>query len=107
GLFLRVLRVLCGESAPLQKTEARSPGSRTWLVLLLALIAGCTTDRNSQAPSRAAGAAKSGEPEWFVERAQETGIDFVHFNGMSGEFYFPENMAPGVALLDYDNDGDL
>ena len=26
---------------------------------------------------------------------------------MSGEFYFPENMAPGVAMFDYDNDGDL
>ena len=24
-----------------------------------------------------------------------------------GEFYYPEIMAPGVALLDYDNDGDL
>jgi len=26
---------------------------------------------------------------------------------MSGEFYYPEIMAPGVALFDYDNDGDL
>ena len=26
---------------------------------------------------------------------------------MSGEQYYPEIMAPGVALLDYDNDGDL
>ena len=34
-------------------------------------------------------------------------MDFVHFNGMSGELYYPEIMAPGVALLDYDNDGDL
>src|SRR5688572_23438354 len=45
--------------------------------------------------------------EWFTERAQETGLDFVHFNGMTGEFYYPEIMAPGVGLLDYDNDGDL
>ena len=50
---------------------------------------------------------RDGEDEWFVERAEETGLDFVHFNGMSGEFYFPEIMAPGVGLLDYDNDGDL
>src|SRR5262249_16626487 len=34
-------------------------------------------------------------------------LDFVHFNGMSGEFYYPEIMAPGVALIDFDNDGDL
>ena len=26
---------------------------------------------------------------------------------MSGKFYYPEIMAPGVALFDYDNDGDL
>ena len=31
----------------------------------------------------------------------------VHFNGMTGEFYYPEVIAPGVALFDYDNDGDL
>ena len=45
--------------------------------------------------------------EFFTERAKETGLDFVHFNGMSGEFYYPEIMPPGVALFDYDNDGDL
>ena len=52
-------------------------------------------------------AATEGEPDWFVDRAQATGLDFVHFNGMSGSFYHPEIMAPGVALFDYDNDGDL
>ena len=26
---------------------------------------------------------------------------------MSGQFYYPEIMPPGVALFDYDNDGDL
>jgi enediyne biosynthesis protein E4 len=70
------------------------------------LLTGCKADHNSP-PGRAASAAKGVEPEWFVDRAQETGIDFVHVNGMSGEFYFPENMAPGVAMFDYDNDGDL
>ena len=45
--------------------------------------------------------------ELFVDRAAETGLDFVHFNGMSGSFYQPEMMGPGVGLLDYDNDGDL
>ena len=45
--------------------------------------------------------------ELFVDRAAETGLDFSHFNGMSGSFYQPEMMGPGVGLLDYDNDGDL
>ncbi|MDY7093133.1 MAG: CRTAC1 family protein [Acidobacteriota bacterium] len=43
----------------------------------------------------------------FVDRAAEAGLDFVHFNGMSGELYFPEMTGAGAALLDYDGDGDL
>ena len=43
----------------------------------------------------------------FIESAELAGIDFVHFNGMSAELYFPEMMGSGVALFDYDNDGDL
>ncbi len=53
------------------------------------------------------GTARPAGADWFVDRAKETGLDFTHFNGMSGHFYYPEIMAPGVALLDYDNDGDL
>jgi len=43
----------------------------------------------------------------FVDRALASGIDFVHFNGMSGELYFMENVGSGIGLLDYDADGDL
>ena len=45
--------------------------------------------------------------ELFADRAVETGLDFVHFNGMTGGFYQPEMMGPGAGLFDYDNDGDL
>jgi enediyne biosynthesis protein E4 len=34
-----------------------------------------------------------------------SGITFVHENAMSPERYLPETMGPGVAFLDYDNDG--
>ncbi len=43
----------------------------------------------------------------FVDRAEELGIDFVHFAGVSGEYYIVEISGPGCGLLDYDNDGDL
>jgi enediyne biosynthesis protein E4 len=43
----------------------------------------------------------------FVERAAETGLAFTHANGAGGRFYLPEVMGAGVALFDYDNDGDL
>ena len=53
----------------------------------------------------------SGQPggtdAWFTDRAAASGLDFAHFNGMSGEFYSAEIMGPGGALLDFDNDGDL
>ena len=43
----------------------------------------------------------------FEERAALLGLDFAHVNGMSGKFYYAEIIAPGAALFDYDNDGDL
>ena len=50
---------------------------------------------------------ESGEAPLFVDVAAATGLDFTHFNGMSGELYFAEMMGSGAALFDYDNDGDL
>lgn len=43
----------------------------------------------------------------FQEIATESGLDFIHFNGMSGEYHMAEVMGAGVALFDFDNDGDL
>ncbi len=43
----------------------------------------------------------------FKDIAKDSGINFIHFNGMSGKFYFHEMMGGGVALFDYDNDGDI
>ena len=70
------------------------------------LLAGCR-DRGERARPPAAGSPLDRFQEWFSDRATETGLGFAHFNGMSGELYYPEIMAPGVGLLDYDNDGDL
>lgn len=43
----------------------------------------------------------------FTDVAEATGLDFVHWNGMTGELYFVEMAGQGGAFLDYDNDGDL
>jgi len=51
--------------------------------------------------------SSAAEPPVFVECAAEAGLDFHHFNGATGHHYMPEIMGPGVALLDYDNDGYL
>jgi len=43
----------------------------------------------------------------FSEVASDVGLNFHHFNGATGEYFMPEIMGAGAALLDYDNDGAL
>ena len=74
------------------------------LVILIALFSAACSGGGATSSTSTPGV--SNEP-YFSESAAAAGIDFVHFNGMSGEYYYPEIMAPGVGLLDYDNDGDL
>jgi hypothetical protein len=89
------------------------PGRRSIILsatVFLALgLGGCTSDsnqaRSSARQERTRGA--SAPDEWFTDRAEETGLDFVHFNGATGRFSYPEILPPGVALFDYDHDGDL
>ena len=65
------------------------------MAALLVLVSGCLA------------VAAGGATPAFEEGAEELGIDFLHFNGMTGQLYTAEVVGPGVALIDYDNDGDL
>ena len=58
-------------------------------------------------PSSPASESPSAAAPLFVESAAGTGLVFTHVNGATGEYYLPEEMGAGVALFDYDNDGDL
>jgi hypothetical protein len=62
-----------------------------------------TTDAGSAPP----GSAAAPSPDWFAEQARTAGIDFTHVNGAAEKFYYPEILPPGVALFDFDSDGDL
>ena len=80
------------------------PGSRTQMlsVVRISITAAVLL------PLILSGVSLGAVPEvLFEDRAAEWGLDFEHFNGMSGELYFSEMMGSGVALLDYDSDGDL
>ncbi len=70
-----------------------------WIALgLAAFLAGC--GGGGQKPQES--------PVYpFREVSQETGLHFDYFVGATGEMYIIEVMGAGVALLDYDNDGDL
>ncbi len=95
--------------------ELQSPGPLAWrawslITLIGAVLGGCGPARDTSTPPPAAvtqppGASRVDEP--FIEVAAAVGLDFQHVNGMSGEFYFNEMVGGGVALFDYDNDGDL
>lgn len=69
---------------------------RQALLLVALLLAGCRRGRETLAP---------GPAELFSEH--NAGINFIHSNGASGKFYMHEIMGSGVAVFDYDNDGDL
>ena len=81
-----------------------------WVAVGLAGLSGSCgfDDTSGDSPRAASGptASATSRPV-FDERATALGLDFVHFNGMSGEYYFCEIVGPGAALLDYDGDGDL
>ena len=49
--------------------------------------------------------ASAGSHHHFRDITQRAGIHFVHNNGAFGKKYLPETMGPGVAFIDYDNDG--
>jgi enediyne biosynthesis protein E4 len=95
-----VTRVLGRPTRPTRLTRLTASAGSLALAALLVACGGSST-----VPAGSGAAKPTGD--WFTDGAQAAGIDFVHFNGMSGERYYPEIMAPGVALFDYDNDGDL
>ena len=98
---------------PLGNIMNRMLNGAVRIVLIASVVGGCAADPASRASSMGAGrpgdarGTRTDSVDWFVERAAELGLDFVHFNGASGHFYYPEILPPGVGLLDYDNDGDL
>jgi hypothetical protein len=43
----------------------------------------------------------------FLDVTAQSGIDFLHTNGATGELLLPEVIGSGGAIFDFDNDGDL
>ena len=76
----------------------------------MALACGCNPPAPAPKPVRQVPKAVSPRPTFpkvkFVDITREAGIDFIHCNGAAGEKLLPETMGSGVAVLDYDTDGD-
>jgi hypothetical protein len=68
---------------------------------------GCSRGPSNATPKPDDNGQSSARADLFTDVAEASGLRFRHFNGMSGELTMPEILGPGVALFDYDNDGDL
>ncbi len=75
------------------------PAATAWLAVATAL--------GAVALGAAGPGAAGAEDPIFTDATAATGLDFHHFNGASGEYYFPEITGAGGALFDADGDGDL
>ena len=73
--------------------RAVAPTSRLTLFVLVLAQSAC------QPPDKT--------PDWFVDVAPNLGLLFDHSSGVEGEFLLPEVMGSGLAVFDYDGDGDL
>ncbi|MCY3966497.1 MAG: CRTAC1 family protein [Acidobacteria bacterium] len=78
-----------------QRRKAASARLALTLVFLTACVPPTSTDP-----------ASTTQHPIFIDAAPASNLDFVYFNGMSGEHYFNEIMGGGAALFDFDNDGD-
>ena len=76
-------------------------------VLLVLIIAQCCAPISLLAQRASAPATQSPPAPIFKEVADQVGLRFQHYNGMTGKFYLPEITGSGAALFDFDNDGDL
>ena len=44
---------------------------------------------------------------WFDDITERSGLNFMHDVGPVGNYFMPESVGSGLALIDYDNDGRL
>ena len=72
---------------------------RNWCRVLCAVVAVCT--------GWAFDSAMAAGPIQLRDVTADTGIDFEHTDGSSGRKYIVETVSAGLALFDYDGDGDV
>jgi enediyne biosynthesis protein E4 len=72
---------------------------------LVALLCACSAIFIQQKSALVAIAAPDAGSITFRDVTLPAGIRFVHNNGAFGKKFLPETMGPGVAFIDYDNDG--
>ncbi|HEX3601916.1 MAG TPA: CRTAC1 family protein [Lacipirellulaceae bacterium] len=70
----------------------------TGVFVAVALTAAVTVTATNRGPAPTSAVT-------FRDVTQQSGIHFTHNNGAFGKKFLPETLGPGVAFIDYDNDG--
>jgi hypothetical protein len=89
----------------------RKGPQRKWIIAAFAasafviLLAATYMTSLAGAVQKSATSPASTTATHFEDVTRAAGIHFVHNNGAFGKKWLPETMGPGVAFLDYDNDG--
>jgi enediyne biosynthesis protein E4 len=86
-------------------TDSGSGGGQRLAIQLLGLAIGLFLAAGCSPSAPPVPTAPAG-PIRLTEVTRETGIRFVHCNGSSGQKYIVETVTAGLALFDYDGDGD-
>jgi len=81
------------------------PSRLSFLVLVTAVLAACNGPTGESQPGEPAGNT-SRDAVWFEDIAARSGVDHVAACGNRTKNHILETLGSGVAIADYDNDGD-
>jgi hypothetical protein len=90
-----------------RRPARRSAAARAGVLLAVAISCRQPRERATPGADEDSERVDRGAAPPFADITAESGLDFRHWNGATGDFYFPEIMGGGAALVDYDADGDL
>lgn len=76
------------------------------LMLTLVFLGGCS-EPGAETLSVAARPDPQRPPARFVDVTEESGLRFLHTNGMTPQKFLPETLGSGVGIFDFDDDGHL
>lgn len=75
-------------------------------VICILLPQGCDQTSQNLERSSVEESRQSDQP-WFEDESGSSGIEFEWTSGATGQFNLPEIIGGGIAMIDYDDDGDL
>lgn len=79
---------------------------RAVLAVAVALVCGACT-RPTEEPAAPPDQAAASRSEIFTDITETSGVDFVHVANPLGDYWLPEQIGSGGAMLDFDSDGDM